>query len=198
MMLEKFEMKSFMDWDKWLVGTHILRSMIVDFSRKMVYTKGAGRGKEGFYEDAESWRIEKVPTYFYGIDDLASLWFVLRFYPFDRDRVTVYHQGSGNYTVPFDIVYRGLEEVDVPYGRVLCHKFELVPRLSWILRLIFKPRSAYIWLTSEDESMYMVRYRNDNRRSKFAPFGIEYRLVDVKEMAIEEWEKFKQRIKFKD
>lgn len=135
--------------------------------------------------------MSKLPTYFYRITDLLELWFVLRFYPIDKKEITVNHNADG-YNSELVVKYMGKEEVEVPYGKIKCNKFELTPNVNLFIKLFTKPKNAYIWLTSEDDTRYMVKYRNENNKNTFTR-SMEYRLAEVKKMSIEEWEEFKQR-----
>jgi hypothetical protein len=60
------------------------------------------------------------------------------------------------------------------------------------MKLFHSPKKAFIWLTSEDDYRYMVKYRNNNERSSFTQ-SMEYRLAERKKMTPEEWEQFKEK-----
>ncbi len=188
MMLESSKFKNFRDEQDIPKGGTIKSSQNVDFSTMTIYNRSLNKG-EIFNR---VYKFNKVPTYFYLLDELIPLWFALRFYPFDREEVVVNHNAKG-YDMPLEIRYMGKERVRVGDKDVLCHKFRLRFKVGLLLSLIQKPKDAYIWLTAEDETRYMVRYINDNRQSSFFQ-SMEYRLVEVRRMSLEEWERFKVKI----
>ncbi len=172
-------------------GVYDLKATInIDFSRRTIsrHYKQLKKGK--IVEWGDMHRFKSIPTYFYRTTELVPLWFVLRFYPLGKKEVSV-NQYMGGLNSKLDIKYLGKEKVEVPFGKILCYKFELVPKMSFAMKMIFKPKKAWIWLTSEDERRYMVKYRNNNWRATFYP-NMEYRLFDIKKMTSEEWGEFKQ------
>ena len=189
MMLEKSDYISFKDKNDMLIGETSEANASIDFLKKTIKNKYTNKTKDGFrtmyYED----KIKSIPVYFYNMTDLIDLWFPLRFYPLGKKDISVTVSGM-NYEVDCDIKFEGKEKVDVPFGKILCYKFELIPQLSFFMKLLHSPKKAFIWLTSENLNMYMVKYINNNRRSTFTQ-SMEYRLADIKKMSIEEWEKFK-------
>lgn len=146
--------------------------------------------KNGFEEEKEIYKPCDLPTYYYQNDDLLSLCLALRFYPFEKEKITVNHKFVGHCT-KVDIMYLGNEEIEVPYGKKLCHKYELVPQMNFLLKIFYSPEKVYIWLASDDVTQYLVRYKNNNAQSTFTS-SLEYRLAEVKKMSLEEWEKFKE------
>ena len=191
MMLEKERFFSLKKKSEVAIGRTFKNSYNIDFSKKILRLNHTNRKKNGFKEFTHIHKFTSIPTYFYNLTDLVPLWFALRFYPLDKKEISVNSYSQG-YNITLDIKYIGKEEVEVPYGKVLCHKFELVPQMSFAMKIIFKPKKAWIWLTSEDNKMYMVRYRNNNVKNSFTR-NMEYRLADIKKMTPEEWEKFKEK-----
>jgi len=195
MMLEQQEYISLKNENDIRIGYAFRIKRSIDFKRKTLESSTYGREKDGFQQFNKIYKFASIPTYFYRYTYLVPLWFTLRFYPFDKKNIVVNHNHSG-YDTEFVIEYMGKEEVVLPYGRILCHKFELVYQMSFIMKFIYKPQKAWIWLTSEDKNRYMVKYRNNNEVD-YNP-SIEYRLVERKKMTIEEWGYFKKsRIKNK-
>jgi len=194
MMFEKREILNLMNKDELqeVKGAKTLKATInIDFS-KCIERENVKNIEKGEIKEWDTiHRFKSIPTYFYRRTDLAPLWFVLRFYPFEKEKVSVNHYMSG-YNNKFDIKYVGKEEVEVPYGKVLCHKFELAHQMSFAMKMLFKPKKAWIWLTSEDDRRYMVKYRNNNVRSTLYR-NMEYRLAEIKKMTPEEWEEFKEK-----
>jgi len=191
MMLKKCTILSLKDEDKLRIGETLRSSIDIDFSKKIMMMNFTSRGKNGFKDFNRVLKFKSIPTYFYNLTDLMPLWFALRFYPLDKKEILVNHNGHGHNT-KYKIKYIGKEEVDVPYGKVLCNKFEFDPQMSFAMKAMFKPKKAWIWLTSEDSCKYMVKYRNNNVRSTFTR-NMEYRLSEIKKMSPEEWEKFKEK-----
>ena len=168
----------------------------IDFKKKIQKYHGFNLTENGFDEKNFVWEFENFPTYFYYQTDLLPLWFTLRFYPFDQEKITVNHNREG-YDTELEIKYEGKEKVDVPYGKVLCYKFELIPKLSFFMKIFHSPKKAWIWLSAESNYRYMVKYRNNNERSTFTQ-SMEYRLAERKKMTLEEWEQFKEKHGAKD
>lgn len=138
--------------------------------------------KEYFYK----YRLKRYPTYFYGLSSGFDLWYSLKFYPLEKNKIVIYENFNGR-NIEVSVKYLGTENVIVPYGNILCHKFKVEPN-SLFYRLFAK--DVFVWLTAEDSSMYMVKYENNNARDTFHP-RIEYRLLDIKTFTNQEWEKFK-------
>jgi len=194
MMFEKMERLSLKSEDELqeIKGAHTLKATInIDFSKRIKRRNVKNIEKGEIEEWDDIYGFESIPTYFYQETNLLPLWFALRFYPLEKEKVTVNHH-VGRFNTDFDVKYVGKEEIEVPYGKVLCHKFDLVPQMSFVMKAIFQPEKAWIWLTSEDETRYMVKYRNNNVRSTFTR-TMEYRLAEINKMTPEEWEEFKER-----
>ncbi len=179
-----------------LTGFYKMNSNI-DFQKKILESKNFGKAKNGrFAYDNSTHKLESIPTYFYQMTNLMPLWFALRFYPLNKKMITVNSMSSSGYNTKLEIKYEGKEKVKVPFGNVLCYKFELIPKLSFLMKLFYSPKKAFIWLTSEDSSRYMVKYRNNN--AQYIIPSMEYRLAERKKMTPEEWEKFKEKHGAKD
>ena len=173
----------------------------VDFQKKLCVSLDYGKEKNGLQNFNHRYKLESLPSYFYDYTDLMDLWFALRFYPFNKEMINVYIMHDG-YNVKFDIKYDGKEEVEVPFGNVMCYKFELVPNLSFFMGLFHQPKKAYIWLTSEDSKLYMVKYINYNDQSSLVHY-IEYGLKRIEKVSAKKWKEFKeqkiiQRLKAKE
>ena len=196
MMLERTEFRSLKDKNHFPLYATLEGSDSIDFEKKTTTYKGIYKVKNGFKEKNSIHKIKSVPTYFYRLTDLTPLWFALRFYPLNKDKIIVNHYTNG-YNTDLVIKYEGRESVDVPFGNVTCHKFELIPKLSFLMRLLHKSKKMFIWLTSEDSSRYMVKYKNDNEQSSLTQ-SIEYRLAERRKMTPVEWEKFKEQHRKKD
>lgn len=162
----------------------------VNYQTKTFESKTFGKGKNGLTENNSTEEFESIPTYFYQATDFMPLWFALRFYPMEKEKITV-NSLTGSNNVEIEIKYEGKEEVKVPFGNVLCNKFELVPQLGFFKKLFYNPKEAYIWLTSEDMTSYMVKYRNNNKQYNVVP-SMEYRLSEREKMSPEEWESLKK------
>lgn len=189
MMFEKAVFLYLLDQDKLAVDVTVKATDSIDFSKGMVLATLKNKAENGFKEVNASFKLKSIPTYFYKLTDLIELWFVLRFYPFQKEYISVNHNESG-YNMGLDIKYQGKEVVEVPYGKILCHKFKLVPKLSLFMRIIAKPKDTWMWITSEDNAMYMVKYRNNNERDVFTR-NMEYRLDERKKLTLDEWENLK-------
>jgi len=160
----------------------------VDFSKMIMYNNFTRRTDTGLKEDYNTTRIKKIPTYFYGMTDLIPLCLTLRFYPFPKKKIRV-NIIKGFFDMDTDIKYLGKEKVEVPYGEVLTYKFGLAAKGLMAAMLAKK---AWIWLSAESKYMYMVKYRNDNRRTTFSSM-VEYRLAERKKISLKEWEELKKR-----
>ena len=161
----------------------------IDFANKTLNGVNTQKLKDGFKKIYFTNRFESIPTYFYSSTSLMDLWFALRFYPINKNMITV-NNVSNDYNTSFEIKYEGQDKVNVPYGNVTCYKFELVPQLSFFMRLLHSPKKAFIWLSSEGNSRYMVKYINNNEQNTFIR-SMEYRLLKKEKMSPSEWEKFK-------
>ena len=170
----------------------------IDFTKKTIKAKEKLQAKNnsGFKMRNLIWKFKSIPTYFYIHTDLQPLWFALRFYPFNRKMIIVNSVTNG-YNIKLEIKYEGKEKVKVPFGKVLCYKFELIPKLSFLMKLFHSPKKAFIWLTSEDTSRYMVKYKNNNVQNSETPL-LEYRLMKREKMTSKEWEQFKEKHGAKD
>ena len=196
MMLEKEYYKSFENKNDIKIHQAYKINVSIDFTKKTLKNNTYGREKDGFQNFNSMWKFEKIPTYFYQYTALMPLWFTLRFYPLEKEKITV-NSLTNNYNVDFDIKYEGKEEVEVPFGKVLSYKFELIPKLSFFMKIFSSPKKAFIWLSAENNYRYMVKYRNNNERSTFTQ-SMEYRLAERKKMTLEEWEQFKEKHGAKD
>jgi len=191
MMFERNEWQRLGNKNKMKNNTTLKSKTSVNFAKKKITGNFINKVKDGFKRRSFASRFESIPTYFYKITGLIPLWFALRFYPLEKEKITV-NSLTNNYNVDFDIKYEGKEEVEVPYGKVLSYKFELVPKLSFFMKIFSSPKKAWIWLSAENNYRYMVKYRNNNERNTFTQ-SLEYRLVERKKMTPEEWEKFKEK-----
>jgi len=163
----------------------------IDFQRKIFMSKSLGGSNDGLKEYVVKQNFESIPTYFYQYTDLMPLWFSLRFYPLDKEKITV-NSLTSNYNTEVDIEYKGEEVVNVPYGKVLCRKFELIPQLSFFMKLFSSPKKVFIWLSSEAKNKFMVKYKNNNPQNTIIQ-SMEYRLRKIDEITIEEWEELKTK-----
>lgn len=191
MMLERMEYLSLKDKDKIVVNETFKGITVVDYSKEIMRSNWTDRREDGFKDINLIYKFSRIPTYFYRLTDLLELWFVLRFFPDNKKEISVNHNTEG-YNTDLIIKYMGKEEVNVPYGKVLCNKFELLPKVNLFMRILTKPKNAYIWLASEDDTRYMVKYRNDNLRSTFIR-SMEYRLAEVNKITQQEWENIKEK-----
>ncbi|HED37937.1 MAG TPA: DUF3108 domain-containing protein [Ignavibacteria bacterium] len=196
MMFERSEWQGFINKNKMVNNTTLEAKGNINFVKKELKYNGINKVKDRFKKWSFVSKFESIPTYFYRLTDLMPLWFALRFYPLGKEKITV-NSLTGGYNVNMDVKYEGKEEVEVPFGKVLSYKFELVPQLSFFMKLFHSPKKVFIWLTSEDSSRYMVKYRNNNERSTFTQ-SMEYRLAERKKMTLEEWEQFKEKHIAKD
>ncbi|MGD9899862.1 MAG: DUF3108 domain-containing protein [Calditrichaceae bacterium] len=191
MMLEKEDYEYTGDINDIKIGYLGARHLSIDYQNKILKSKTIGRTKKGLSDFNSTKKFESVPTYFYQYTDLMPLWFALRFYPFEKEKITV-NSLNGSYNVDFDIKYEGKEEVDGPDAKVLCYKFNVLPQVSFFMKLIRSPKDIYIWLTSEDDSRYMVKYINKNEQYSVIP-SMEYRLTQRKKITHDEWEELKEK-----
>ena len=182
MMLEKYTWEVF---DRVIVtdGTKTAETR-TDFINQVVAMEYTNKVKEGFKTSYSVTNYELTPTFDYRSMHL-DFWTAMRFYPFSESKITVGMILEGRY-VETDIIYQGIEVVEVPYGSVKAHKFELKGR-GLLARLFGK--QGWLWLTAEDERNYMVKYRNENRRGNL-PI-VDMRLEKIEEMSSDEWEDFK-------
>jgi len=190
MMLSKSEWQFLGDRQSMPSNTTYSSTTIIDFEKKRVIYKGINKIEDGFKNTNNISEFESIPTYFYRKTDLLPLWFSLRFYPLGKKDISVNHNAHG-YDTDFSIKYIGKEKVETTFGKVLCHKFELFPQMSFFMKLFYSPEKAWIWLSAEDNYRYMVKYRNNNERSTFTQ-NMEYRLAERKQLTLEEWESFKE------
>ncbi|NLZ44106.1 MAG: DUF3108 domain-containing protein [Clostridia bacterium] len=154
----------------------------VDFAKKRMKFDYLNRTEKGFQRYYKTVEYKITPTFSYSFEHVDG-WTVMRFYPYPEKRIQVGEINSSLFYVDADVEYLGQETVEVPYGKVDCHKFEITGR-GLLARLYGK--KAWIWMSAEDERNYMVKYRNDNPRSTFLPV-VEMRLADIKKMTPEEW-----------
>jgi hypothetical protein len=107
----------------------------IDFTKKIIRDKdkekSQAKNSSGFKMRNLIWKFKSIPTYFYIHTDLQPLWFALRFYPFNKKMIIVNSVTNG-YNIKLEIKYEGKEKVKVPFGKVLCYKFELIPKLSFL------------------------------------------------------------------
>ena len=195
MMLEQQEYISLKNENDIPIGYAFKIKRSIDFKRKTFDDSTYGREKNGFQHFHKIWKFESIPTYFYRYTYLVPLWFALRFYPLNKKMITV-NSMTGNYNIKFEIKYEGKEKVKVPFGKVLSYKFELIPKLSFFMKIFSSPKKAFIWLSAENNYRYMVKYRNNNKVDNNP--SIEYQLVERKKMTPEEWEQFKEKHGAKD
>ncbi len=191
MMLEKEDYEYAGDKNDIQIGYLGARYLSIDYQNKILESKTIGRTKNGFSDFNSTKKFKSVPTYFYQYTDLMPLWFALRFYPFEKEKITV-NSLNGSYNVDFDIRYEGKEEVAAPGSKVLCYKFNVLPQVSFFKKLFRSPKDVYIWLTSEDDSRYMVKYINKNAQYSVIP-SMEYRLNERKKITPDEWEELKAK-----
>lgn len=191
MTLDKRSWKNLENKDSLGIGASLEGDETVDFGDKTLHGVNTQKFKDGFKKIYFAYKFESIPSYFYSSTDLLPLCFALRFYPLNKEAIDVNNVTNG-YNTKFEIKYEGKERVNVPFGNVLCYKFELVPQLSFFMRLFHSPKKAFIWLTAEDNSMYLVKYLNDNEQNTFVR-SLEYRLVKRTKMSIREWEAFKEK-----
>ncbi len=189
MMLESSTYMTFKDKNDLVSGESLKNNININYSKKILQINLTNRVEEGFKEYNYNWEFNSIPTYFYTITSLTPLWFTLRFYPIRKENITV-NSNANDHNIEFKIKYEGKEKVKVPFGEVLCYKFEIVPQLSFFMKLFHSPKKAFIWLTSEDDHRNMVKYRNNNEKNSFEQ-SMEYRLAERKKMTPEEWEQFK-------
>lgn len=154
----------------------------VDFAKKRMKFDYLNRTEKGFQRYYKTVEYKIIPTFSYTTYHVDG-WTVMRFYPYPEKRIRVGEINSSLFYVDADVEYLGREAVEVPYGKIGCHKFEITGR-GMLARLYGK--KAWIWMSAEDERNYMVKYRNDNVRSTFLPV-VEMRLADIKKMTPEEW-----------
>jgi len=190
MMLAERKWISLTDEEDLNVGAGIRGGGKIDFAKKIFSQSGKQKEKEGIREWSFVNKLKSLPTYFYQSTGLMPLWFALRFYPLDKTEITLNSNANG-YNIKFKIKYIGKEEVRVPYGNVPCHKFELVLKMSYWMKLFYKPKQAFFWLSSKDSTRYMVQYRNDNEQNSFNR-SIEYRLAERRKMTLAEWNELKE------
>lgn len=191
MMLEKMEYWLLKDKEEIEINDALKSICEVDYSKKIMRANFTAKRKEGIKDLTIIAKLKSIPTYFYHLTDLLDLWFSLRFYPDGRKEISINHNTAG-YNNEIIIKYMGKEEVEVPYGKIKCNKFELTTKLNPIMRILSKTKNAHIWLASEDDTRYMVKYRNDNLRSTFIR-SMEYRLAEVNKITQQEWENIKEK-----
>ncbi len=196
MMLEGSEWQYLGDKNKMKSNTTLKAETSIDFSKKTFKYRGTNKVKDGLKEYNFFYKFNSIPSYFYQDTELLPLWFALRFYPLNKKMITV-NSNTNGYNVKFEIKYEGKEKVKVPFGKVLSYKFELIPKLSFFIKLFHSPKKAFIWLSAENNYRYMVKYRNNNERSTFTQ-SLEYRLAERKKMTLKEWEQFKEKHGAKD
>lgn len=190
MMLDKEEYEYAGNKDDIPIGYVGKINVNVDFKKQIFESKMLGKDKSGFSEFNSEEEFESIPTYFYQFTDFMPLWFSLRFYPMEKEKIIV-NSLTGSNNVEIEIKYEGKEEINVPFGKVLCNKFTLIPQLSFFKKIFYNPKEANIWLSSEDKIHFMVKYRNDNKQYDVIP-AMEYRLSERKKISTEEWEILKQ------
>ena len=154
----------------------------VDFTKKRMKFDYLNRTEKRFQRYYKTVKYKIIPTFSYSTYHVDG-WTVMRFYPYPEKRIRVGEINSSLFYVDADVEYLGRETVEVPYGKIDCHKFEITGR-GLLARLYGK--KAWIWMSAEDDRNYMVKYRNDNPRSTFLPV-VEMRLADIKKMTPEEW-----------
>ena len=196
MMLDKRSWVNLKDKDSMGVGASLEGHENIDLIKKTLNFVNTQKFKEGFKKKYYTNKFKSIPSYFYSSTDLLPLWFALRFYPLNKKIITVNSMTNG-YNTKFEIKYEGKEEVDVPYGKILSYKFELIPKLSFFMKIFSSSKKAFIWLSAENNYRYMVKYRNNNEQNTFIQ-SIEYRLAERRKMTPEEWEKFKEMHRPKD
>ena len=191
MMLEKIHFKTLKNKKNLKNGYSFESTQSIDFLKKIFKDDTYGKEKNELQHFHNIFKLESIPTYFYGYTDLMPLWFALRFYPLNKKMITV-NSNTRGYNTKFEIKYEGKEKVKVPFGKILSYKFELVPKLSFLMKLFHSPKKAFIWLSAKSNYRYMVKYKNDNAQDSETPL-IEYRLIKREKMTSEEWEQFKKK-----
>lgn len=183
MMLEKSTWEVF---DPTLLTDHTTKTSETrtDFINQVVAVEFTNKVEEGFKDFYFVTTYEITPTFNYASMHL-DFWTIMRFYPFSERKITV-GMIEGQKYVEKDIIYQGIETVEVPYGSVKAHKFELKGR--GLLARLFGKR-GWLWLTAEDERNYMVKYRNENKRGNL-PI-VDMRLEKIEAMSSDEWKGFK-------
>ncbi len=184
MMSERFTWERF-DETTVTDGSTKTADIRTDFINQVVEIEYTNKVEEGFKDFYSVTNYELTPTFDYRLMHF-DFWTVMRFYPFSESKIKVGFIIEGRY-VETDIIYQGIEVVEVPYGSVKAHKFELKGR-GLLARLFGK--QGWLWLTAEDERNYMVKYRNENRRSSSLPI-VDMRLEKIEKMGSDEWEDFK-------
>lgn len=155
-----------------------------DFINQVVESEFTNKEEEGFKTYYFVTNYELTPTFEYSSMHL-DFWTAMRFYPYNESKITV-GMIEGEEYLETDVIYQGEEVVEVPFGSVKAHKFEL--RGRGLLARLFGKR-AWLWLTAEDERNYMVKYRNENQRGNL-PI-VEMRLEKIEKRSLDEWEEFK-------
>ena len=182
MMLERSTFQYLLDKSSISPNTTYQAETTVDFAKKRLTYDVLNRTEKGFQRYYKTVKYKIIPTFSYGTYHVDG-WTVMRFYPYPEKRIQVGEINSSLFYVDADVEYLGRETVEVPYGKIDCHKFEITGR-GLLARLYGK--KAWVWMSAEDERNYMVKYRNDNPRSAFEPV-VEMRLVDIRKMTPEEW-----------
>ena len=183
MMLERSTWEVF---DPTLLTDHTTKTLETrtDFINQVVAVEFTNKVEEGFKDFYSVTNYDLNPTFDYRLMHF-DFWTVMRFYPFSESKITVGFIIDGRY-VETEIIYQGIEVVEVPYGSVKAYKFEL--RGRGLLARLFGKR-GWLWLTAEDERNYMVKYRNENKRGNL-PI-VDMRLEKIEAMSSDKWEDFK-------
>lgn len=182
MMLQSMSFQSLQPKEEIPIGTTWEGSGKTNFQEKTFNLEHLNHQQEGMQYRNRNYEFSHLPTFFY-LTGHVDFWTVMRFYPYQKKEIEVWNYTQNDLT-GVKVKYQGKESLKVPAGKIRTHKFEMSGK--GILALLFG-KKAWLWMNEEDGRNFMVRYRNNNRRSSSMPV-IDLRLARVEKVSEKKWE----------
>lgn len=181
MMLDSYHFRSLMPRNDIALKTTWKAAMEYHFQTHEYTVNFTNRYQEGLKTKKVTEKITHIPTFFYNTRHV-DLWTIMRFYPLSQKKIDAWNY-TGNKLTGIKIKYQGNVEVRTPTGEMSCYKFELSGKgiLAWLFG-----KKAWLWMNTEDERNYMVRYKNNNERGNWPM--MELHLIRVESISEQEWQ----------